>query len=53
MLRRPLEDRSFLPVGSDREVTSDCQLIAGTARAIRAAVGPGRIRDAHRARIEL
>ncbi len=32
MLLRALEDRVFLPVGSDREVSSDFQLIAGTNR---------------------
>jgi transcriptional regulatory protein RtcR len=40
MLLRALEDRTFLPVGSDREVSSDFQLIAGTNRDLRAASAP-------------
>ena len=32
MLLRALEEKRFLPLGGDREVTSDFQLIAGTNR---------------------
>ena len=32
MLLRAIEEKRFLPVGADREVTSDFQLIAGTNR---------------------
>jgi len=32
MLLRALEEKCFLPVGSDKEVGSDFQLIAGTNR---------------------
>jgi transcriptional regulatory protein RtcR len=53
MLLRALEDRIFLPVGSDREVHSDFQLIAGTNRDLRAAVRAGEFRDDLLARIDL
>ncbi|MBA3546759.1 MAG: sigma 54-interacting transcriptional regulator [Nannocystis sp.] len=53
MLLRALEDHTFLPVGSDREVHSDFQLIAGTNRDLRAAVRAGRFRDDLLARIDL
>jgi transcriptional regulatory protein RtcR len=49
MLLRAVEDRSFLPVGSDRPVASDFQLIAGTNRELRA----GTFRDDLLARINL
>ena len=35
MLLRALEDRTFLPLGSDKAVQSDFQLIAGTNRDLR------------------
>jgi transcriptional regulatory protein RtcR len=53
MLLRALEDRRFLPMGSDREVASDFQLVAGTNRDLRAAVAAGRFRDDLLARIDL
>jgi len=53
MLLRAIEDRTFLPVGSDREVHSDFQLIAGTNRDLRAAVRAGQFRDDLLARIDL
>ena len=53
MLLRALEDKTFLPVGSDREVRSDFQLIAGTNRDLARAVAAGRFRDDLLARINL
>ena len=53
MLLRALEDRRFLPVGSDREVSSDFQLIAGTNRDLRQRVADGRVREDLLARIDL
>ena len=41
MLLRAIEEKRFLPVGSDREVRSDFQLIAGTNRDLRAQVAAG------------
>ncbi|MDP2342769.1 MAG: RNA repair transcriptional activator RtcR [Deltaproteobacteria bacterium] len=53
MLLRAIEDKVFLPVGSDKEVTSDFQLIAGTNRDLRAGVVKGTFRDDLLARIDL
>ena len=53
MLLRALEEKRFLPVGSDRERSSDFQLIAGTNRDLPAAVREGRFRDDLLARINL
>jgi transcriptional regulatory protein RtcR len=53
MLLRALEERRFLPLGSDREVSSDFQLIAGTNRVLADAVREGRFRDDLLARINL
>jgi transcriptional regulatory protein RtcR len=53
MLLRALEEKVFLPVGSDHEVRSDFQLIAGTNRDLAAAVREGRFRDDLLARINL
>jgi len=53
MLLRALEEKRFLPLGSDREVTSEFQLIAGTNRDLAAAVKEGRFRDDLLARINL
>ncbi|WP_342374958.1 RNA repair transcriptional activator RtcR [Myxococcus stipitatus] len=53
MLLRALEDKRFLPVGSDREVESDFQLIAGTNRDLRDDVERGRFREDLLARINL
>jgi transcriptional regulatory protein RtcR len=53
MLLRALEEKRFLPLGSDREVSSDFQLIAGTNRDLTHAVHEGRFRDDLLARINL
>ena len=53
MLLRALEEKTFLPLGSDREVHSDFQLIAGTNRDLLAAVREGRFREDLLARINL
>jgi transcriptional regulatory protein RtcR len=53
VLLRAVEDKRFLPVGSDREVASDFQLIAGTNRDLGAAVASGRFREDLLARIDL
>ncbi len=53
MLLRALEDKTFLPVGADKPVTSDFQLIAGTNRELREAVAAGRFREDLMARIDL
>ncbi len=52
MLLRALEDHRFLPVGSDKEVESDFQLIAGTNRDLVADAASGRFRDDLLARID-
>jgi transcriptional regulatory protein RtcR len=44
MLLRAIEDRTFFPVGSDREVRSDFQLIAGTNRELGGQVAEGGVR---------
>ncbi|HEY3835413.1 MAG TPA: RNA repair transcriptional activator RtcR [Bryobacteraceae bacterium] len=53
MLLRALEDKTFLPLGSDRESRSDFQLIAGTNRDLFTAVREGRFREDLLARINL
>ena len=53
MLLRAIEDRTFFPVGSDREVRSEFQLIAGTNRDLAARVGSGHFREDLLARINL
>ncbi|MFN0053185.1 MAG: RNA repair transcriptional activator RtcR [Planctomycetales bacterium] len=53
MLLRALEDKRFLPVGSDRETSSDFQLIAGTNRDLSQAVAEGDFREDLLARINL
>jgi transcriptional regulatory protein RtcR len=53
MLLRALEDKRFLPLGSDREVQSDFQLIAGTNRDLGEHVQAGRFRADLLARIDL
>ena len=53
MLLKAVEEKRFLPVGSDREVASDFQLIVGTNRDLREDVAAGRFRDDLFARINL
>jgi transcriptional regulatory protein RtcR len=53
MLLRAVEQRSFLPVGSDREVQSDFQLIAGTNRELPEQVQRGLFREDLLCRINL
>lgn len=45
MLLRALEEKTFLPLGSDREARSDFQRIAGSNRDLLSAVGEGRFRE--------
>jgi transcriptional regulatory protein RtcR len=52
-LLRAIEDKQFLPLGADREVRSDFQLIAGTNADLPAAVRRGRFREDLLARINL
>jgi transcriptional regulatory protein RtcR len=53
MLLRALEEKLFLPLGSDREVKSEFQLIAGTNRNLAEQVKNGRFREDLLARINL
>jgi transcriptional regulatory protein RtcR len=53
MLLRAIEDRTFFPVGSDKEVRSEFQLIAGTNRDLKARVASGHFREDLLARINL
>jgi transcriptional regulatory protein RtcR len=53
MLLRALEEKRFLPAGSDREVESDFQLIAGTNRDLQIGVEQGRFRDDLLARLNV
>ncbi|QEI04962.1 AAA family ATPase [Pigmentiphaga aceris] len=53
MLLTALEEKRFLPVGSDKEVSSEFQLIAGTNCDLRVNVAQGRFREDLFARINL
>jgi transcriptional regulatory protein RtcR len=53
MILRAIEEKRFLPVGADREASSDFQLIAGTNRDLGAAVAAGRFREDLFARLNL
>lgn len=53
MLLRAVEEKRFLPLGGDREVTSDFQLIAGTNRNLALRVRDGQFREDLLARINL
>jgi transcriptional regulatory protein RtcR len=53
LLLRALEEKRFPPVGSDKDVESDFQLIVGTNRDLQDAVHAGRFRDDLLARLNL
>lgn len=53
MLLRAIEEKTFLPVGSDSATTSDFQLIAGTNRNLLTQVANGNFREDLLARINL
>lgn len=53
MLLRAIEEKCFLPLGSDKEVRSDFQLICGTNRDLQALARTGEFRADLRARIDL
>ncbi len=53
MLLKAIEEKRFFPLGGDREVESDFQLIAGTNRDLRLEVSAGRFREDLFARINL
>lgn len=53
MLLKAVEEKRFYPMGSDREVSSDFELIAGTNRDLRTEVAAGRFREDLYARINL
>jgi transcriptional regulatory protein RtcR len=53
MLLKAIEDKRFLPMGADKEVASNFQLIAGTNKDLRAEVQAGRFREDLFARINL
>ncbi|WP_312374073.1 RNA repair transcriptional activator RtcR [Stutzerimonas nitrititolerans] len=53
MLLKAIEEKRFFPFGSDKEVASDFQLIAGTHRELPSLVAEGRFREDLLARINL
>jgi transcriptional regulatory protein RtcR len=53
MLLQAVEEKRFLPLGSDKEVRSEFQLIAGTNRDLKEAVVQGRFREDLLARINM
>jgi len=53
MLLKAIEEKTFYPVGSDKEAASDFQLIAGTNHDLRLDVAAGRFREDLFARINL
>ncbi|MFP1730144.1 RNA repair transcriptional activator RtcR [Lonsdalea quercina] len=53
MLLKAIEEKTFFPFGSDKEVSSDFQLIAGTHRDMPRWVAAGRFRDDLYARINM
>lgn len=53
MCLRAIEEKRFLPMGADKEVSADFQLIAGTNRDLREDVKTGRFREDLFARLNL
>ena len=53
MMLRAVEEKRFLPVGSDKEVTSDFQLLAGTNKDLAEEVTKGNFREDLLARLNL
>lgn len=53
MILRAIEEKRFLPVGSDKEAESDFQLIAGTNRDLSEDVSQGKFREDLLARLNL
>ena len=53
MLLRAIEEKTFLPVGADKEINVDFQLIAGTNRNLTSRVNDGEFREDLLARINL
>ena len=53
MLLRAIEEKKFLPVGADKEASSNFQLICGTNRDLQANVEKGQFREDLLARINL
>ena len=53
MLLKAIEEKNFYPVGSDKEVQSSFQLIAGTNRDLRREIRAGRFREDLFARINI
>jgi transcriptional regulatory protein RtcR len=53
MLLRAVEEKIFVPMGSDREATSDFQLLSGTNRDLESLVSIGKFREDLLARINL
>lgn len=53
MILRAIEEKKFLPVGADTEVSSDFQLIAGTNKDLATSVTNGQFRDDLLARLNL
>lgn len=53
MILRAIEEKRFLPVGADKEASSDFQLIAGTNRRLENEVVHGRFREDLLARLNL
>ena len=53
MLLRAIEEKVFYPMGSDREVSSDFQLICGTNRDLKERIARGEFREDLFARINL
>ena len=53
MLLRAIEEKRYLPLGADKEIESDFQLIAGTNNNMNKIVGEGKFREDLLARINL